>query len=548
MPETELDTRIRSLMSATVDSAPDAPTFETISARLAGSADDTASTSAVPAYINDTRPRRQRMGPIAAVLAVLGVAGAGLFTFSWIAGGDGHDSPESAATAFVEAMTAEDVVGMLETLPPAEREPWTESLEALVGETERLALTQGADLGDITGVDLELASLTATPEQLGPGIVAVHLNGTLTVGADRAAMPLSEPLSGLVADSGWGTDLDTTAASIEADLAAADLFVVAVERDGSWYASPGYTLAEYIRRAQQQPLPVFGQRPIPPVGAESPTQAAALFMEALNGLNLPAIVEITAPSENDYIYDYAPLFLDEWQEAPMASPEEFVTVHSLDSEVIGEGNVRTVLIKGIDYEWTWADGSSWRIISDGSCISTSVVGGTISDSITGEESQAGTETDRVCFGDADYLADPVAWELTTTSAVTVVEEDGRWYVSPIRSVATSLIEALRLIPDAATADRLLRQDGLSNFVPTLFGSLPVVLPSIGPPEAGEEEVFIGAGQPIDPATGLPIDPATGLFIDPDTRRPIDSTEQQQLEPPCCTETEFPATTIMVPSG
>ena len=69
-----------------------------------------------------------------------------------------------------------------------------------------------------------------------------------------------------------------------------------VERDGRWYVSVEYTVAEYVRRAAGWEIPAPVTRT--PVGFDSPEEAATAFYDRLASLDLQSALDTFAPGED----------------------------------------------------------------------------------------------------------------------------------------------------------------------------------------------------------------------------------------------------------
>lgn len=488
MTDERLDTQIRALMIELVDSTPPAPTWESIQAQLDPAAIHTAVATDVitdapaperaapgaiaepvrndddrlPTYIHGEEGHKPRWRPIAGAMGAVGVLVGGSFAFASLTQDDGATTPEAAVEQFVEAVADEDALGALEALPPSERELLADAFQDIAGEAERLGATQGLELGDVDGFDFEINDMTLEPEQLGEGIVAIHIDGTLTSSSTGAELPLGQMIRDTLVDSDAISSFEEGVGNLPEVFADEDVFIVAIEEDGGWHASSWYTIAEYIRRAEGKPLPTFGGGAIPAIGAATPEEATRTLIEGISEGNLQGVLQLGLPGESRVLYDYGPLFLPDAQEAYGTDPID-LTINSIDLEVQGDGSVRTVVIKGYDYTTTYVseDGEETvRTVTSGDCFD-------ITSTSPYNDPPGSTETTRSCRDDliADGELTALDWELATHARVVVVEQDGRWFVSPVRTVSTSIIDGLRLIPDTETARTFFDRGGIYSLFP-----------------------------------------------------------------------------------
>ena len=109
-----------------------------------------------------------RAGPrgkiVGAAVGAVAIVGAGTFAVARIAGDDdagGAATPEEAGLAFVDAMGNEDLLGMVDVLLPGERQALRGPLSDIVDELQRLeVLNEEADASAISGVDFEFEDVS----------------------------------------------------------------------------------------------------------------------------------------------------------------------------------------------------------------------------------------------------------------------------------------------------------------------------------------------------------------------------------------------------
>lgn len=481
MTDDRLDTKIRALVVELVDSTPAAPTWESIHAQLgtqphrapietthtapAGRADDADPLGDLTDYARpEDRRRKPRWRPLAAGGGAVGILVGGAFAYASFIDNDGSATPEAAVEQFVDSVTAEDAIGAFESLPPSERGVLTDAARDLAAEADRLTLSDGLELSDVDGFDFEVQGLTLEPETLGEDVVAVHIDGTLVSQSTGAELPLGPAVLDNLGDENLAA-FDGGVADLQRVFAEEDVFVVAIREDGGWHASAWYTLAEYIRRATDQPMPAFGTTAIQPVGAGSPEEAVRSFVIAVHSGDLGGAIALGLPGESRVLYDYGPIFLDDVQQSAAEQEMQF-TLDDLQLAVEGEGDVRSVTVTSYAATTTDFIGTYRSSYADG-CLHSSLT------PTPGADWEGYDE--RTCRDEAlaeDTL--PLEWDLGVGSSYVVVQQDGRWYISPARTVANSVTSGLRLIPDANAADQLLAHSGvwaLYSRVINLYGGV-----------------------------------------------------------------------------
>lgn len=250
-------------------------------------------------------PRRRRVAGIGATVATL-AAGLGLTTIALNGAGDpGAPSAEAAVTRFVEALEAQDVLGMIDILDPAEVPAARAAVETGRNEAERVGLVSGGlTLDSVAGVDVDVTdlSLTTTPVFDDMAVVAAT-NGTASISFDPVAFPLGDALAEYF-------DRDSLRGSATAELGGRELpvQVAAVRRDGRWYVSTSYTVAEYLRLVDDRP-PAPETASLSPIGSTTPEAAAEAWYDALVSFDLDAAARLVAPGAGDAVLRYANVWL-----------------------------------------------------------------------------------------------------------------------------------------------------------------------------------------------------------------------------------------------
>lgn len=294
-PDPVLEQELRLRLHRLADHAP-----ATVRSLEAAPIDAVAGTDHAPAH----RRRGRRAAGIGATIAVV-AAGFGLTNLAFQEGGEtGANTPEDAVRALAAAVHEEDVIGVLDTLLPAEGVPLRQAVERTTGEAQRVGLLDDSvNLGGLAGLDLTVTELQLEVQHLEEGLAVV----LVTAGAVGATFDPAAFSFGPWIDEAFGDELASGEVRGELSESSTELLVAVVEQGGRWYVSPLFTAAEYARRGSGRDFP--GEPGVVPSGADDPAQAATLMYERLATFDVAGALSLVAPGEGDAVLRYAPLWL-----------------------------------------------------------------------------------------------------------------------------------------------------------------------------------------------------------------------------------------------
>ena len=239
-----------------------------------------------------TRNGRQ-LGAIAAVTALLGAGG--FTTYSFLAAGTngGAATPEEAVTTFVSAIDHADVLGMIDVTLPEEVGVLRDAVDSTTSDAKRLDLLgKDFDAAGVKGVGMSFNDLKLSTNYLDGGLATVTAtSGTFNLSFDPKTFPFGSKVQALLTDGQASThakDLSTATNP--------PALLMTVERNGRWYVSLEYTVAEYVRRSAGLDLPDAVTRS--PIGSDSPEAAANAFYDRLAALDLRGALDRFAPGED----------------------------------------------------------------------------------------------------------------------------------------------------------------------------------------------------------------------------------------------------------
>lgn len=472
-------------------------------------------------------PKRSKATLVGAVVGVTALVAAGAFAVVKITGNDtrgGAASPTEVGTSLTAALDNEDLLGVVDLLLPGERDTMREPLIDFVDHLRRLeVLSDDASLSKIGGLDIQFTDVTVREEPTNvDDITNIFLSGSSSVSVDGEAVPIGDLLIDEAFD-GERPDMDQEPDTAEFE----DTQLTVVERDGRWYLSAFYSAAEAARgEFEDQDIPTTG---VEPRGGDSPEGALDTFFDAVSDLDLEGAIAALDPSEFEALQRYAPLFLDDAQDAIDEIGIEW-GITDTAYEVSGEGSRRNVKITALTFTASIVDAGDIQLVVDGDCATVSV-DGQESEKVCTDEIQQGALEELGLGSDVEQFVETVqaALEDWQPSGVAVHEVDGQWFVSPMRTGADffngflAALDADELRDIVTSATDL--ADGMADELDDALGDLGVL--------DGESDAF-----PIDPSDG-------GVTLP--TEVPMEPTETvpgetPSTDPGSATDPEFDAFT------
>ncbi|MCB1002528.1 MAG: hypothetical protein KDB40_24790, partial [Acidimicrobiales bacterium] len=387
--------------------------------------------------------KRSKGALVGAVVGVGALVAAGTFAVVSITGNDaegGAASPAEVGTSLTTALDNEDLLGVIDLLLPGEREMFREPLIDTVEHLTRLeVLSDDADLSKIAGIDIQFSDVEVRDEPTNvPDISNIYLSGTSSITVDGESIPLGDLLIDEAFD---GERPDMDAEPDDADFE--DTKMTVVERDGRWYLSLMYSAAEALRTEfDELDVPEEG---VEPKGGESPEGAVEAMLAAISGLDLEDAIAALDPTEMEALQRYAPLFLDDAQDA-IDDVDLDWEIRDTEYEVSGSGSRRNVSILALTLEVS-IEGEQVTFSVDGDCATIEVDGESERFCKDDLKSEAIDDLGLVDGDEITELIDVVNealsdWEV---GGIAVHEVDGQWFVSPVRSwfdVMNGLLAAL----------------------------------------------------------------------------------------------------------
>lgn len=453
-------------------------------------------------------PRRSRTKVVVGIVGVLALVGAGVFAVSRLSGGEsgGADTPEAAVESLFTALDAEDLLGAIDVLLPAERDTFRGPAEQFFDEMRRLeVLSEDADPTDLGGFDLlleidEMAVETTNVDD----IANVQVTGQVSATVDGEELPIGD----LILDN---VDADPAELDTRSDSEEFTVPVTVVEDDGRWYVSAFYAVAEQARQGlsfdgeEELTIPETG---VTPVGGDSPEDAMDNMIEALEGLDVEAMIASLNPDEWGALQRYAPLFLDDAEEAIAEADELSISIDDPVYEVTGSGDARSIEISELHAELT-AQGETGTIDYTDGCWIVEAEGESFNSCDLGEEIPDLDET----FDDPqpvqEFLdAASAAFEDYDNPGLIVEQVDGQWYLSPLATMSEQFF-ALTGALDRDELDQLIETgEGAANSIfDELSGDFD--LGDLGQDDASADDGGVVSTVPTLPPVTVPSDSVPG---------------------------------------
>ncbi len=483
---------------------------------------------------------------IVAIGAAAALVAAGGFAMVQVAGGGadgGAATPVEAVQKLVESINAEDALGAMEMLLPGERRTFKQPMVDMVAELSRLEiLDTTAKLDAVGGADVEItlaADLETT--EAAPDIVTVQAAGSASANVDASKIPLGAFLIDNVMDGERPDGIEKASGDFGGD-AGDPIPVTVVKRDGRWYVSLWYSVAEAARQQTDATLPTLEQA-IKPVGAESPEKALEAMIEAIASFDIEAVIAGMNPNEAEVLQRYAPIFLAEGQDTVdgfVTDMSAKLTVDGLTYEVTKDGeNDATVDVKTLQLAGE-VDGGEVSIDYDGDCYSVEF---TVPDSEPESSKTCNSETnEELSKSGLGFLA-----RATRNAGIRVSKVEGKWYVSPFGTVTHSVVSVLKQLKRADLRDLT---DSFADLAQGASDQLGVDVPGLPAPDETFDTVVFPDDPTFDTVPADTFDTTFDTFdtIPTDTFDTIGDFPSDDAAEACYAEFEYEAAITCFQSG
>jgi hypothetical protein len=387
-------------------------------------------------------PKKRGKGPIIGAIAAVVVVAVGIaatvFVLNQSSGQKGgEDNPTQAATNLVNSLSQGDVLGVLESLTPAESELLVDFNSKTTQRLKELKVyDEDADPNQLHGAAVEATNLKY--DEKGAEKVNDHLTitkligGTVSFHADVNELPLTDEFMEAAFPDGVNTEPTDEKVDIAevVEESGEPIRIATVKVDDKWYPSLFYTVADYALQEAGEEWPA---EPIADNGAGSPDDAVKEMVQAAVNADIERVIELLPPDEMGALHDAGPVLVEQ-AGRPSPAPVEITKLETESTDA--ESGGKKVMLKEIEVE---ADGETYRVVKDGDCYTAEGEG----------------ETNRLCADDmaaeiGGTSMDPdmkqalahLASGMIKNTGVVTTEVDGKWYVSPLRTYSELGLTAL----------------------------------------------------------------------------------------------------------
>ena len=405
---------------------------------------DAATATVVPTNAGAQRGKGKIVGAVIGVIAL--VAAGGFAITKIVAGNDGGAAnPSGVGTKLMDALAAEDALGVVDLLLPGERDMLRQPLIDLVDNLKRLEIADDtASLDKVGGIDLAFEDVKVDETDTNvDDVTNIRITATSTASVDGKRVPIGP----LLIDEAFGGDRpDMGSDPQDSDV---DWSLATVKRDGRWYLSAFYSIAESARNGGDD----IPEQALTAVGADTPDAAVQAIFDAVDDLDLEALIAALNPDEAEALQRYAPIFIDQGQRA-LDDLDAKIAFSDTKFTVNGSGDRRSVTVDGFTLKAS-ANGTDVTVENkDGCTVVTS--GDTTADTCKGGSSidEALTTLGIDDSGDLQALVKTVedAFSDTKPVGITVQKVDGKWFVSPVGTFLDILLGELSALDKGELTD------------------------------------------------------------------------------------------------
>ena len=409
-------------------------------------------------------------------LGLVGLVGGTVFAYTQITGGEKSNTPETAIESFYRSLETGDAIGMAKVLAPGERDVMLDSMVPMMAELSRLEiLDKNLDLNRVPGYEAKVSNFKATSVSIREDLAEVRVTGgTMKSSIDPKKLPIGSFLRDILGDEIDKATVETSNESLKAGDGSDPLVMQKIGR--RWYLSINYSAAEAARRASATPfdVPVKGGG-VAAKGADSAEAAVAEMIAAAGRFDVRRMIELLPPDEFAALHDYAGQFIGETEEA-VAEARRVATITiapKLRSTTITDDRVLVSIVdlpatvkianEGVVAEGRYANKkfSGQMTTDDGEVLKADYKNGCLTLVIDRETKKgcgqkgiaelfsefSGQEidTDSLSTGGLNYGQACAAQQRKPNFGMIVVKRDGKWFVSPTRTLLDSMTALMKTV-------------------------------------------------------------------------------------------------------
>jgi hypothetical protein len=391
-----------------------------------------------------TGSKRKKIAALGAAIVLLAGGGATAMALRAANDGGGAATPDKAVTTMLAALEKGDLLGAVDTFPANERSiarqlanDWSRQFTRLSGQPKQI------DLNRVDGFGLKLEGVTTVDESVNADIVnvAVNVKKASLVGANGSS-PFGRLTDAFVPGAS-SDDSSDTASSLDDTYSSNPHGTITTVHDAEgWHPSLMYTAFDSIRRSKEADKPTAADA-IKARGSATPEEAVADMVNALGAQDQMRIIELLPPTEWAAAHAYGKVLVN-------------------DQTAVDDPYQSTVSFSDMKFETKSVDGGK-------KLLPTSFKAHNQPGSETGDEpdevtvTKKGTDCVRIQLANAGtdetHCIDEIEKSFNDNSDVSeamidvakrlalkygeigfiVVQEGGKWYVSPIQTVNDTML-------------------------------------------------------------------------------------------------------------
>ncbi|TCO53445.1 flagellar basal body protein FliL [Actinocrispum wychmicini] len=389
-------------------------------------------------------PKRKRTGVIVAVIAAVALVAGGVVTFvalNQTSVNEGSANPQDAALKLVSAVGNADVAGLLTSLPPAESALLRDLNSQATEEFKRLdVFKKDADPDKVAGLGLKADNLKfddAQRQEVNDHLaINMLVDGQLTMNSDMRQLPFTQKFIDLAFPDGMPAATrkpETVDIGKQVRKSHKPIRIATVKVDGQWYPSIFYTVADYALQGAKKSWP---KQSVPAKGADSPGNAVRAMADAALNADLERVIELAPPDELGALHDAGPVLLQAVTGKLKPTGAKITQLQTDTNSVTGGTKVT---LKELTIE---ADGDSVHIVKKGDCYSATADGET-HDMCPADAAKEMGVSSRMPARARQAITHLMEGLFKNGLGVVTTKVDGKWYVSPGRSVFEIVLTALR---------------------------------------------------------------------------------------------------------
>lgn len=418
-----------------------------------------------PEVTTTNRPRRKKTPVIIAVVAavVVAVAGVTWWATSSSTAGTGFADAEAAAAGLFDAIDDGDLLGLLDMLPPGERDTFSHAINrAMDAAKSNGLLAEDADFEAFTDRMIDFSNVRfGNAKELSDEVSIVPIRGlTVTARGYVSDIPFGDRISreidsdSLREGGTWRASLPDLLYRTNLDAIGWDpVIAVVLSRDG-WHPSVLYTAATMVNAG----IGISDRisNPVQPVGASSPEEAVEELIQAAADLDVDGVISMLDPQGEAVLYDYGSRWYDEAERQFPGLPTMYVDDLSVTAGD-ADGGFTPVRIEALagtfeysedgtcyyyDSYWEESDTDDCRrsltadVNWDGDCIDGH--GTESAEYYYHSEEDYRSDSDWYSCDD-DYIR---RLDLGEAAVLQTVKVDGKWFVSASSSATDFLIRVM----------------------------------------------------------------------------------------------------------